>query len=432
VHSLSPHRTHRRAPHSLLRRRSLLTVSCLLSLCTASYAAAQNAPVSGNGSWCWFGDPRAVHLIGSRDQLIAGWVDPQGRVTVASYDYRSGARTYAVLARLSVDDHSNPSLLVEPDHRITAFYSAHNGSQLYYRTTLTPEDVSAWGPSQQILGNLSGSDGYTYPNPVLLSSEEDRLFLFWRGGNWNPAYATRTVGGTWSTPRQLIFAPGQRPYLKVDSNGRDTIAIAFTNGHPREILSSIYFAEYRHGFLWRADGHRIAAIGSRPIRPSEADRVYDAGRTRVPAWTDDVAIGAGGRPVILYSTIESAARHLYWYAAWSGRRWVSHFLVMGGPSISPNTIEAEYSGGMSFDHANPSVVYLSRKVRGYFQIERWSTANAGASWTHVAITSRRGVDNIRPVVARGAPGGLLWLSGHYGSYKAYHTKIVGRESDRRV
>jgi hypothetical protein len=111
---------------------------------------------------------------------------------------------------------------------------------------------------------------------------------------------------------------------------------------------------------------------------------------------------------------------------------VSHFLVVGGPSISPNTIESEYSGGMSFDHANPSVVYLSRKVRGYFQIERWSTANAGASWTHVAITSRRGVDNIRPVVARGAPGGLLWLSGHYGSYKAYHTKIVGRESDQRV
>ena len=117
---------------------------------------------------------------------------------------------------------------------------------------------------------------------------------------------------------------------------------------------------------------------------------------------------------------------------WRNRPGVSHFLVVGGPSISPNTIESEYSGGMSFDHANPSVVYLSRKVRGYFQIERWSTANAGASWTHVAITSRRGVDNIRPVVARGAPGGLLWLSGHYGSYKAYHTKIVGRESDQRV
>jgi len=198
------------------------------------------------------------------------------------------------------------------------------------------------------------------------------------------------------------------------------------------VLSSIYFAEYRHGFLWRAGGRRIVAIGSRPIRPSEADLVHDATRTGIPAWTDDVAIGAGGRPVILYSTIESPARHLYWYAAWSGRRWVSHFLVLGGPSISPNTIETEYSGGMTLDHANPSVVYLSRKIRGYFQIERWTTANAGGSWTHVAITSGRGVDNIRPVVPRGAAGGLLWLSGHYGSYKAYHTTIVGREPGRSV
>lgn len=103
-----------------------------------------------------------------------------------------------------------------------------------YRTTRGPEGVTAWGPPQQILGNLNGSDGYNYPNPAILTGEGDRLFLFWRGGNWNPAYATRTVTGSWSAPREAITYPGERPCVKLDSNGRDTIALAFTNGHPRE------------------------------------------------------------------------------------------------------------------------------------------------------------------------------------------------------
>jgi hypothetical protein len=35
-----------------------------------------------------------------------------------------------VVAHIYHDDHSDPSLLVEPDQRLTVFWSGHNGRQL--------------------------------------------------------------------------------------------------------------------------------------------------------------------------------------------------------------------------------------------------------------------------------------------------------------
>jgi hypothetical protein len=214
--------------------------------------------------------------------------------------------------------------------------------------------------------------------------------------------------------------------VKIDSNGTDTIAFAFTNGHPRNTLTSIFYLQYRRGWLRHADGRRIARMDGRPVPPDAADIVYDARRTGISAWVWDVALDPTGHPVIVYATFPSPSDHLYWYARWTGRAWVSHFLTRGGPTISPGTIEYEYSGGLALDHANPSIVYLSRKVNGWFEIERWYTADGGSRWRQSTVARTSGADNIRPVVTRGSNGGpmsLLWLSGHYGSYTDYRTFI---------
>jgi hypothetical protein len=394
----------------------------LLIAVTSSLANAATS-LWGTGSWCWFGDPRAVHVVGKRDQVIAGWIDPLGRVLVSAYDRATGTRATAVLGVLPTDDHSNPSLLVEPDNRITAFYSGHNGSDMYYRTTLHPEDVTTWSPPKRIIGNAPGAKGYTYPNPELLAAEHDTLYLFWRGGNWNPTYETRNSAGSWSRPRQLIIAPGQRPYVKTDSDGRSSIALAFTDGHPREKVTSVYFARYQGGWLRHADGRLISRMGARPIAPRDADLVYRASARFGNGWVYDVALTAAGSPVIVYETLPSTGHHLYWYARHRGFRWVSTLLTDGGPSISPGTIESGYAGGITLDHADPSVVYLSRKEGAHFEIERWRTLDAGASWRHATVTRAATVDNIRPVVPRGG-GGLMWLRGHYGSYTGFATQIA--------
>jgi hypothetical protein len=393
----------------------------------AQVPQAEHVGTWGPGSWCWFGDPRAVSVSGQYDETFVGWIDWRGGIEVGAFDPTFGVIQRQTIGYLYHDDHSSPAILVEPDKRITVFWSAHNGRTMNARTTLRPEDITAWGPLEHVQATVAGNLGFTYPNPVLLPSENNTVYLFWRGTNWSAEYATRTPSGHWGRARQLIRIRRERPYLKVDSNGSDTIALAFTDGHPRNVTTSVYYAAYRAGWLWTAGGRRIARLGRGAISPGQADVVYDAHATGVRSWVWDVALTPAGQPVIVYATFPSATNHAYWYARFDGRRWVSHFLTNAGGSISPTTFEYEYSGGITLDHSDPSIVFLSRQVGSSFQIERWVTSDGGNSWRHRVVVRGGAIDNVRPVVPRGSRGGpmdLLWLRGDYINYRSYRTEIA--------
>ncbi|HUZ28232.1 MAG TPA: BNR-4 repeat-containing protein [Solirubrobacteraceae bacterium] len=378
----------------------------------------------GPGAWSWFADPRAVQV---GDQTFVGWIDWQGRITVGQYDPDRRARVkfrYAV-GRLRRDDHSSPSILVRPDRRLTVFWSGHGGSAIYYRTTARPAEIHSWGPVHQVPRLTRWWLGFTYPTPVSLASER-KLYLFYRGAKWGIDYSTLRWGGRWTRDRTLVSNPGQRPYVKLTSNNRDEIAFAFNQAHPRDQLTNVYYMAYRKGWLRHADGKAIRRLSRGPASPRDADLVYDARRTGAPSWVWDIALRPDGRPVITYATFPADGRHLYWYATWTGHRWLSHFLTVAGPSISPDTIEFEYVGGIVIDHADPATVYLSRKVRGWFEIERWTTRDGGFHWRHTVVVRTPGQDDIRPFFTEGSRGGpmsLLWLAGGYGSYTTYRTSV---------
>jgi hypothetical protein len=87
----------------------------------------------GDGAWSWFADPRAVHHGG---RTYVGWVAQDGDIKVSVYDHATLARTTALVAPgVQVDDHANPALQILPDGRVRAFYSAHGGTRMFYRTT---------------------------------------------------------------------------------------------------------------------------------------------------------------------------------------------------------------------------------------------------------------------------------------------------------
>lgn len=421
-----------------VRRSCAVLVAGLLVLVAAAVAGpahpAASAPAVdadrarildlGAGSWCWFQDPRAVYLDG---RTYAGWVDDAGYVVIARIG--SGTLERVRIARLGTrvyhDDHDAPALLVQPDGRVTAFYSAHSGPHMFARTTLEPRAIGTWGPQEALPPNPGGGGSFTYPNPAYLSSE-GRTYLFYRGGG-EPTFTTRDANGAWSPARLLIDEPGAVPYLKVASNGRDTIYFAFTDGHPRNFVTSIYFAEYRQGVLSRADGSPIAPIGSAPIRPQQAERVFQASAAGGRAWVDDVAVGPRGEPVVLYTTFPFTARaREYHYAAWDGRRWQVHDLGPGGSTITGVAAERFYSGGIDLDHNDPSVVYASVGSFGHHRIERLSTPDGGRTWRRRWI-SAGSADGVRPVVPRGLPPGreqVLWMSGHYGRWQDPGTSIL--------
>lgn len=415
-----------RLRRALTRAAVCLTIAGVAA--QAASAAGHGGTVTlGRGGWSWFADPRAIELRGQHDQIIVGWIDQGGFVTVAAVDRRTGRKRVHLVGHLYEDDHGAPGLVIEPDGRITIFYSAHNGSRMYTRTTDEPEDITSWGPERAIPPGQGGLYGYTYPNPVMLSREHNRLYLFWRGGNWEPQYATRTPSGQWSAAHELITFPGQRPYMKVATDRKSKIGFAFTEGHPRDVLTSVYYMSYRHGALYTAAGRKIGTPGTNSVRPSEADLVYNAHGNHVPSWVDDVAFDRHGHPVITFETYPSGAQHhMYWYARWTGRGWSLRQLVDGGPTISPGTLEYEYSGGIMLDHNRPGTVYLSRKIGPAWQLERWVTPDGGDHWRHVQIT-HGGTSNVRPVVVRESSDRLspvAWLRGTYGTYTSFNTSVV--------
>jgi hypothetical protein len=381
----------------------------------------------GGGAWSWFGDPRAVYHVGAHRRSYIGWVAPDGSIQVASYDHDSGRQVIVTLkARFQIDDHDTPSTLVLPDGRLMVFWSAHAGPQMYYRSSSRPEDITAWGPEHTLPTNTPGTLGYTYPNPMQLSAEGNRIYLFWRGGNFNPSLSTTTnLGTTWSPARTVIYNPSQRPYVKYASNGRDTIAMAFTQAHPRSGRTNIYYAAYRAGALRRADGSVISTMANLPIAPSEGQKVYDW-TTNGKAWVHDVALDATGHPVIVYATFPTDSDHRYRYARWDGTRWVDRELVRAGRSMSLDPAEPNYSGGITLDHEDPSIVYLSRQVNGVFEVQVWTTPDGGASWSSRPLTAGSVRGNYRPISPRGQRGedlDVVWMHGGYPSYTSFHTGL---------
>jgi PKD repeat protein len=406
-------------------------VAAVCVLLTAVGTAAQTAfsaqRVLGDGAWSWFADPRGVRYDGSHKRTYVGWVAQDGDVKVSAYDHDTLSRTTVVLAsRLQVDDHANPAIQVLPDGRLRVYYSAHYGDFMSYRTTRNPEDITSWDAPLTIPVNSPGTKGYTYPNPIHLSAERV-TYLFWRGGNHNPTFSTQADGATtWSPARTLVFVSGQRPYIKYDTNGTDAIYFAFTNAHPASVSDvNIYYAAYRAGGIFRANGTRIANLGT-AIAPSQADTVYDTSRK---AWVHDIAVDAAGRPVIVFASFASTSDHRYMYSRWTGTRWQTSEITAAGSSISLDGKEPYYSAGITLDHEDPSTVYLSRLISGIYEVETWKTTDGGATWSRQAVTSGDTVNNVRPISPRGlipfsGDMSVVWIRGIYNSYVDYKTSIA--------
>ncbi|HEV8652580.1 MAG TPA: BNR-4 repeat-containing protein [Actinomycetes bacterium] len=397
--------------------------------------AAATGPVqlTGDAAWCWFADPRAVTVTGQRTRTFIGWIDRSGRIDVASYDHASYMFTTAVLQTgIKVDDHSNPAILVLPDRRLAVFWSGHNGSQMQYRVGALPESVLRWGPVRTVGTNVPGPLGYTYPNPFRLAAEGGRTWLFWRGGNIKPAFSTTTDLVHWTPARSLLAGPSfKRPYLKVHANGVDSFDVAFTDAHPDPRESggntSVFYARYRAGAFHKADGTRIATLAQLPFTPAQADKVYDGVARGAPSWVHDVAVDPDGHPVIVYAAFPTTADHRYRYARWNGTGWDDHEITDAGGSIASQSNEPFYSGGVSLDHEDPSVVYLSKKVGAVWEIQRWTTPDGGAGWSAESVTSGSAQSNFRPVSPRQLRGGdlqVVWMHGSYPGFTTFQTSLT--------
>jgi putative BNR repeat neuraminidase len=405
-----------------MRVRAGLALSAITAAAIAAGTAHGSTIGVAGGGWSWFGDPRAI-VRG--DSLFLGWITSGGNVEVGRMNLRTGGWAQGRLrSHINIDDHSNPSLAELPDGRLIAFYSPHSGrltasSHMWYRVAKRPGGVIDWGPERVIPTNTRGGLGFTYPNPVWVGHT---LYLFWRGGNWNPAFSRTTNLRSWAPARQLLRGiRGQRPYIKFDSFGH-TIRFAYTGSHPDSRATDLYFGKLGGRYVESAGGRRLWSRRNLPFDYTRGERVYRA-KTAGAAWIWDIGHTKDGNPVLVYTTIQSREQHTYRYARWTGHKWYDRALAKAGPAIDH---DPGYSGGITLDHDDPNIVFMSRFTDGHFEIERWQTHDAGHTWETQALTTNSARDNIRPVVPRGASGDrvLLWNWGRYETFTDFSDLTV--------
>jgi hypothetical protein len=402
-----------------MKKAAAIILCSLVMVCFTGKAMAQaDLPKAGaahatylpKGIWTWYGDPKAIYYKGTYEKTYVSFFDINtnpGKILVSSYNHATKAIQSFLLATDGYDDHNHPSILIRnQDHRILCFWCGHSGGQMHMRVSTNPEDVTAWDAEKIIISGAAGSN-FTYPNPYQLSSEGNRIYLFYRGIDWQQTMTWSDDGGnTWIKPFKY-FAGGNRPYHKYHSNGVDEI-ITLTEYDNRAL--PMQFISIKKGGFYHANGQLIRTIAdvqaNGPINSADIPNIFIRGSTtNCAGW--DIAQDAQGNPVFVMDSIQNG--HHYYWVRWDGTKWVKRYLINSGAEMGG---EFGFACGLTLDHANPNIMYVSHWVGAQPELERWITADNGATWAKTVITSGSAGQNVRPCVPRGYKGGditLIWL-----------------------
>ncbi len=430
-------------------KKALVLTAFILSAVYSSFAQKSDIKeLSSNGAWCWFSDPRAIYADNGKT-VITGWVTNDGTIEAASLDLASGeSKTKVLFPKMQFDDHNNPAFAILPDKNILAMYTWHSTKKgAVYNLTSQPSDIASFGEpvvfkptTDQLLKDFP-RETYTYANPYVLKKEKNRIYSFGRWTGFKPnMIASDDNGKTWHTPRVIIspkeFDPNNRPYVKYFSDGKSKIHMIYTDGHPRvEPTNSVYYCYYEKGAFWRVDGSKICTVDELPFEPKDASLVYKPSGESGLAWIADVVADKKGQPVLLYTRHPTETDHRYQYAWYSKRekQWMDYEICRAGkwfPQTQEGKVEREphYFGNMTIKPSEPNVIYLSRQIKGVFEIEKRTTYDGGKTWKIQAITENSTLDNVRPYVPRGDGTKhntvVLWMQNKkYIHYTNYDTSI---------
>jgi len=425
--------------------------------------------IAPDGAWTWFNDERACF---HGDYLYAGYVRADGHVGLTRYHPPTGESASMQLSTEAArenDDHNNPSIVVLPDKRLLVTYSRHHKDEFFFwrvSHNLYPSRAEDWSPEMR----RPTPSRTTYANTFRLSEEENRLYNFFRGINFNPAISiSEDSGQSWSEAIHFIRSgTGRvRPYTRYCSNHRNRIDLLYTDGHPRDEKNSIYHLYYQGGGFHESTGQIIRPFTRLPID-------HDAGRRgtvvypyseesshplSIPwgrAWVWDLHYDEKGNPVCVFQVLPYAAegigemdilawphsRILYYYGRWTGSKWVCHRIANAGRGLYEE--ENFYAGGIAIDPENPGTVYLSSNARhpfddlepnrevplnpeGRYELWRGESADKGETFQWEPITQNSSADNLRPIVPErhGCKRHLLWFQGRYTRYQDFDTRIMG-------
>ncbi|MCA9214391.1 MAG: BNR-4 repeat-containing protein [Planctomycetales bacterium] len=402
-----------------------------------------------DAGWCWFQDPRAIVCDG---KLFIGGVkgNGDGQAHVSVFDLKTGSRIgqAELHSAFDNDDHNSPVFHRRPDGSILTVYARHGRERFHCSRFCDPAKPLTWSEESRHERSMPNSkDMVTYMNFCELK-DEGKLYLFFRGIDFNPTFVTSSDHGTtWSEPVHFFkdeLDGRHRPYARYASTGKDTIYVSVTDGHPRDFGNSIYYFEYRNGRFYRADGTLIRQLATDgALLPSEAELVFkgSGNPSRGPslsaigaAWTSSIQIDNQGYPHIAYTLYHSNADHRYRIASWNGTRWVDREVAFGGKCLYDR--ESSYTGLISLDPVDPTFVVISTDVNPTTGADRDGQHEIysarinphdgirNVQWKPLTVDSP--VRNMRPLIVRTDDSRIiLWNRGVYITYTNYDLDTVG-------
>lgn len=402
-----------------------------------------------NGGWCWYQDPRAV--IKNGKVVIAGLDGQNGDVRIGVYNLDAAKNEGAITLhpKFEIDDHDVPALYARPDGKILAVWAKHGVEKLHYYALSTADNYLQWDSIQTFRHQFDYPAGVTYMNLFFLKNE-GLLYNFFRDGqNFNPSFiVSKDHGNTWGQRTHFIandISGRHRPYARYFQRNDSTIGISYTDGHPRDYGNSVYYAEFRNGTFYKADGAKIKSLETGPLHTSEGEKIYTGSETTakpsgfesVPnsAWTCAIARDKNNNPHIGYTLYVNNNDHRFRIASWDGNKWNDREIAYAGNCLY--LWESSYTGLMTFDPENPSKVYIATNVHpstgkdlgGKHEIyaATISASDNIATIKWKAITGNSDVPNIRPLVVAGEGRKvLMWLRGPWHSYSNYDVDVVGK------
>ncbi|QNL51034.1 BNR-4 repeat-containing protein [Olivibacter sp. SDN3] len=405
----------------------------------------ENKVLARDAAWCWFSDPRAVYFEGEHKRLFFAYINSLGDVMIASQDQETEqTAVFNLHEKLQVDDHNVPSILFLPDGKLLTFYTEHGG-RFFMRKSKNPEDISAWEEEKELNFDFENKR-ICYSHPVMLSAENNRIYMFYRlqhpmpkndtyKGWWQCYAYSDDLGETWSAGKRLIDSReiNNAVYMKVANNSNNRIDFLFTDGHPKIGPSSVYHMYYEKDSLYQTDGTAMQSLEAYPVPIEQVNKVYDVKEHGVKSWIWDVCLDGEGSPVLAYTQYPDETDHRYHYVRWDGERWQDQELCRAGPYITrlepgKKLLEGHYSGGVVLDHNDPKTVYLSKQINGVYEVERWQL-NDAETWGVESLTSGSKIDNVRPFLVKREHGKaemVLWMQGTYRHYTDYDTNILLR------
>ncbi len=398
--------------------------------------------VARDGAWTWYNDERVIF---NNNIFYASYVKRNGNVAFTAYSTEKWSSCHAqkemVLSTWrESDDHNVASLLPLKNGNILAAYTTHGKTKSAFMREITSPRWSECKLSDERRYSFdSGKLGLTYQNLHRLSSENDRIYNFTRGINYNPTMTfSDDEGKTWSDPIWIIQSGVQnsaRPYVKYISNGKDRIDFVYTTGHPRNVKNnSVYHIYYSKGNFYRSNGELIRSLEetkTKPIMIKESTLIYDGSTDKGRGWTHDVEYNTKGEPYCAFITSPSGdigTDMRYWLSIFDGKEWKSEEIAYAGSNLFK--AEQHYAGGIALMPDGESVVISTNvdpKSGKHLPNYKWQLFKGEKNdkeWDFTQLTFDPVFDHLRPVIVRGDNNALFWFTGDYISFMNYHTDIM--------